>query len=370
MELVKLTKSYKKQEFPNQTSRDVGFRSLEFAHKASGGETSLDLTALVVPTELSSYGFTNPSVSQIQDAKLLFFSANMILWRSQGGAMINNSEFQVITNTKINLTKPAAVNEVFYGKVMAVPVPNQGVDARVIYTTGTLLAGQTDINVGQEFRVNKNPLAQIGEVEFVLEGETQMRNVNNAIASPSADGNYQEVDSGNGYSALLRVNQSVSYDRSYIVRSTVIYLWRSSGSRDAVIESLSGQVDRLVQVLASVSGQPTSYFQSGPNSVQMLQYGNIVASLVPSIATKSANFAPVSSQKWETYEVNAASGDITVTLPSPSSANSGNMLTFKKVDATYNFVTLSGTLDETVVLQNQNELTCVQSDGSTWIKIQ
>ncbi len=67
----------------------------------------------------------------------------------------------------------------------------------------------------------------------------------------------------------------------------------------------------------------------------------------------------------ETILVNAVAGAVTITLPA---ATSGRILTVKKVDASGNAVTLSGTVDTvvnpTLTVQFQSRL--IQADGSAW----
>lgn len=233
----KLTKSYRKQDSQNQTNLAIGFKSLVFAHKATIGDTSIDLTALSTPSELT--GFTNPSSSEIVAAQLLFYKNNLKLTRSAGGLMIPYQEYQVVSSSRINLTNAALDGEIFYGVVdFSAKTGVLGVDARVIRATGTLAASATDINVGAEFKTNAYSSSQIGEVLLYIDGILQMRNVNNVTAAPSADGNYEEVSLGTGYSSVLRMNQSVAYSRSYVVVSAVAIVQRPDGSRDAVLESL------------------------------------------------------------------------------------------------------------------------------------
>ena len=347
-------------------------KTLTFAHKSTaGGETSINLAALVLPTELSSYGFTNPSAQEIADAKLLFYKRNLLLFRSVGGALIPYLAYTVTSSTTITLASATSVNEIIYGAIFFTQKDGAlAVDGRKILATGTLAANATLINVGDSFKVNAYPSQQLGEVLLILDGVAQMRNVGNATYAPTADGNYQEIDSGTGYATILQVNVPMAYDRSFMVMGTGIIVQRPDGSRDTLIETLSAQMELIVGVLADVSGQPTSYFRAAPNYPQLSAYASMVTSLVPYIASFSTNVTGAGgTNKHETYKMDATSGDLSVTFATPASSNKGNFVYVKKMDVTANWVTMSGTFDETVVLQNQSDVTCFQSDGSTWIKV-
>lgn len=277
MSLGKNTLSYKKQSFQSDTNIGLGFKDLIIADQMVGGETYIDLTSLTVPTSMSSNGFTNPLSAEILDAKIFFFKENVSVIRSAGGMLIPYDEFQIISSSRINITTPALPNEIF-----TVVIRNKasngmmGVDGRVIRASGLLAAGLQDINVGQEFAINAYPASQIGEVMLFIDGQIQFRNVSNATASPSADGNYEEVPVTGGFGSILRMNTTELYARNWLVVSTAVIVQRPDGSRDSALESLAGQVDRIIPTLAEVAGVDESVFQGAPNYVQQKIFGDQV----------------------------------------------------------------------------------------------
>lgn len=275
------TNSFRKSDLPNQRSLGLGFRNLTFAHQASGGETSIDLTNLTPPTGWAAKGHSNPSQAEILEAKLLFFQKNLSLYRTVGGAIMPIDGFTIATATKINLEVPAGVNEIFYGKIIAAPKSGlYAIDGRKILETGTLLAGETEITVGEPFEVNSNPDHQIGEVALYLDGDIQMRNVDNVTAAPAADGNYQELPVSGGLTTKLKLNESDASDRSYLVVSTAMIALRPDGSRDAQLEKVSGAIDVMIPTLAALAGVPETNFQVNPSDVDLKQFGDIVVNLV------------------------------------------------------------------------------------------
>lgn len=85
------------------------------------------------------------------------------------------------------------------------------------------------------------------------------------------------------------------------------------------------------------------------------------------VVTKTVGDSPYTVVSTdETILVNAVGGAVTITLPS---ATSGRILTVKKIDASGNAVTLSGTVDgaasPTLTIQWQSRI--LQGDGSNWV---
>lgn len=58
-----------------------------------------------------------------------------------------------------------------------------------------------------------------------------------------------------------------------------------------MIERLQGQIDQMVPVLAAAAGVPESTFQTGPNDVDLKQFGDKVLGYDATIATLTASLA-------------------------------------------------------------------------------
>jgi hypothetical protein len=142
----------------------------------------------------------------------------------------------------------------------------------------------------------------------------------------------------------------------------------SVGSSSQFRVSSSGNLTRINNIAyswpasqASVNGQVLSNDASGNLSWVVPQ------ALKTPISTKTANYLVTTFDG--TILVNAASGAVTITLPSAASANEYHF-TIKKIDTSSNTVTIAGTIDGTTnyVLYSQHEAVRVQSDGSAyWI---
>lgn len=271
------TLSIRKQDVAEQKSVAIGFKKTILAHKATGGETGLNLSSLTVPTEMSSLGFTNPSTSDILTAKLFFYRKNFTLWSSSRGILAQDLSYTINANDTINFQGfTADADEIFIGTLDHNPKTTLNVvDAAPVVVTGTLAAGETDFVVGTPFEVNKYSNAQVGAVTYFIDGVQQFRNTNNQ-ASP-ADGNYYEVDPGGGASVLLRVNNAdPSNDRSVLILSTGLLAEKPTASMMADIEKVQGQIDAMIPDLAQAAGNPETDYQAAPNNVDLKQFGDLV----------------------------------------------------------------------------------------------
>lgn len=276
----KNTLSLRKKDVNEQRSIAVGFKKLVFAHKASLGATGIDLGSLVTPTEMSSLGFVNASTADMLAAKLLFFNKNLTLTSSSRNLLMQDLSYTVKSNSRIEFQGFTALEgEIFVGVIDAsARTGNNLVDARPIVATGSLAISVTDFNVGTPFRVNHTPGSQVGEVVVYRNGMQQFRNVGN---SPTGDGNYYEVQAGNGLGTVIRFNSApVSQADNIMVISNGLIAERPDGSMMAVIESLAGQLDQVIPTVAALAGQPETNFQAAPNNVDLKQFGDTVIAML------------------------------------------------------------------------------------------
>lgn len=275
-EIGKASVGIKKTDKRTDRKIALGHKKLVFAHKfASAGLTDIDLSSLSVPSEMSSLGFQNSSVSELADAKLMFLRANLRLLSSVNGELIDYIAYDVISNTKIRLKGSfvSALNEIVVGILEPVNFTGMiGVDAYAISQTGTVSG--TDIVVGEPFVLNKNSGQQVGDVLLFLDGVLQARNVGNAV---SGDGNYYELPpSSGGLSNTLRLNSAPPSPANYVVISNGLMTERPTAGVLAKIESLSAAVDIMIEDLALATGNPESRYQSAPSNVDLKMFGSRV----------------------------------------------------------------------------------------------
>jgi hypothetical protein len=269
--------SFKKKDVMEQKGIALGFKKVRFAHKATAGDTGISLTALVQPTEMSTYGFTNPSSATLAAAQLNKFRNNLKLTSSLRGLLVDQLSYVVASSTQINFIDFTAEDgEIFTGWLDEAPTTSLSVvDGSPIVATGILLAGQTDFNIGMPIVINENPAQQIGAVMAYVDRGLAYRKVGNTA---SGDGDYIEVPVAGGLGSLLRFNPS-GVDRFITVVSNGVVAERPDGSMTAMIERVQGQVDQMVPTLAALAGVPETNFQTGPNDVDLKQFGDLVLEL-------------------------------------------------------------------------------------------
>jgi hypothetical protein len=264
----------------------------KFAHESVlGGETFIDLDALVTPTSINT-GIINPVGGQLAAINLKNNSNSIVIISSDKGTLQQGSWQVSNSGRQINLAYETEPNEIFTVQVRTTQATANVVDADAFAITGTLLAGDVDIPLGQVFTLNANPTEQIGEVILTIDGVEQLRNVNNAVADPLADGNYQEVASGANQTNLLRLNQSFPVDVAYSVKANgLIVNAEPNNSHTQALESLGGQLDAIIPTVADLAGVDESDFQGAPNNVDLKAFSDRVYENKDNIATNTSNIA-------------------------------------------------------------------------------
>jgi len=157
-----------------------------------------------------------------------------------------------------------------------------------IVATGSLAAGQTDFGTSLAFPVNQYPTQQIGAVLVYLDGQLILRNVGNATAAPTADGDYQEVDAGNGFSILVRLNLADPLSaRTFTIVSNGFTVAQPTSVYQSQIQTLQTQQDVMASTLANVAGVTTASFYAVPNDTTRLTFTNRVTALESNSAYKN-----------------------------------------------------------------------------------
>jgi len=272
--------SIRKEDFPGGKDK-IGTASLVFAHQASGGETSVNLGALVAPASMVSNGFVNPSPSQISAANLFFFRKNLSLFSSLRGQIHDYDSYTVATGMMINLKFNLEEDEIILGKIQAVQsVGPLGADVKPFHVTYELPVGQTIVPLGVTFKVNQGANMQASPVMLVFRnGQAMLRNVGNAPASPYADGNFCEIDSGNGYGTSIEFNTPPSGTADSI---NVFFLALSVEGTPEIfssIERIAGIVYAMAQDLAAATGEPvTNYMAASVSEIDRMTYAAMVLS--------------------------------------------------------------------------------------------
>lgn len=316
----KKNSTLKKESVKENKLLTVGVKSLKFWHEAiADGETAIPFGTLNMPADVAVNGFSNPTSTEILAANLALFHTNVEVHSSLNQKLIEGLSY-VVKNSQIKFINNYESTE---GEIFVVVYKNDTitgtnvVDARPLTATGTLLAGATDFNVGEAFKTNAYPNDQLGEVLVFVDGEIQYRNVANAAATPSADGNYEEVQSAGGFGSIIRLNETSLLDRAIIVVSRNLIAERPDISMMQLIENLGGQLDSLVETTAALAGVPETDFQSNPNQIDLKSFGdqvtentNQISANVTAIASKEDEYDNEFQIKTLNSNISAANADI------------------------------------------------------------
>lgn len=295
-------------------SRDIiiGGNDIVFAHEATLGDKTIDLNSLVTPSEMASNGFVNPSASQIASAQLAIFKKRLDLKSTRGQLtqcldyIITDSGSIVFVNT---LGQTGALDgEIFIGKIRsfnsnAVVVTDARSFDVTISCPDDVPVGTTLINVGTEYEINANPLYQTGAIKPSLNGKRIYRNVGNAPASLTADGNYHEVSNGEKFGTQMELNTPMQ-DGDILG----IDFGLSIGSGDLQIfnslEMLQGALIKLAQDAANdIHGDNdiTRYLAANPTALERRAFGDLLLKL-NSLYNTSKTLSEFARYKYTTFE--------------------------------------------------------------------
>lgn len=270
----KNTLSIRKKDVAEQKSVAVGFKKTQFAHKAAGGETGIDLTSLTLPTEMP--GFTNPNTSDLTSANIFFYRKNFTLLSSSKGELIQDLSYTINSSSRINFVGfTADPDEIFVGIIDHNPSTSlQVVDAAPIVAHDSLDIGAVDFNVGVAFQVGQTPQ----KVAVYRNGLIQVRNTDNS--SSVLDGNYYEVDAGDGTGLIVRFNTAPSgQPDSIVVTSIGSLVEKPTASQLQEVERVQGQIDGMIPTLAQLAGVPETDFQAAPNNQDLKAFGDKVLAM-------------------------------------------------------------------------------------------
>ena len=296
------TNSFKKKDVAEQKSIALGFKKIRFAHKSTLGDATINLAALVTPTEMSSNGFTNPTSAEISRSQIQLFRNNLKLVSSLRGLLVDQLSYVVSSGTTITfLDFTAEDGEIFQGWMDEAPTTSLSVvDGKSIVASGILAAGVTDFNIGTPIPLNQNPSQQIGAVMVFADRGLNYRKVGNIT---SGDGDYIEVPVAGGLGSVIRFNASAS-DRFITVMSNGVVAERPDGSQTAFLERVQGQIDAMIPTLAAVAGVPTTTFQTAPNNVDLKQFGDTVAANIVNTTLNTTNLTTLQNSinaDWSSY---------------------------------------------------------------------
>ena len=290
-EVAKEDKSYSTED--NLPSKDINFGSsrIVFSHQASAGDKSIDLNNLVTPPDMAANGFLNANPAAIAAAHLSVLRNNLTLLSTRG-ILTPLLDYTVSDAGTINFLPSSVLGvdgalegEIFTGFITEVKANAIAVaDAKEYDITAddsNFTPGDTVINVGASYRVNENAAHQTGEIRVYKNGKRIYRNVGNAApGTPGVDGNYHEVDSGNGMGTTIELNvpaqagDMFGFDFGLKISSGDIQVFEE-------IERLQGIVLKLAKDAAVDFGTELSdYLTATPSETEKRAFGDLVLKML------------------------------------------------------------------------------------------
>lgn len=296
-------------------------KTVKFFHKATANQEIIDLTSLVFPA-LEMPTLTQASPSEIDAMKLFANDKFLVLTSTLKGNLILGANvyqgFTVLDNYKIKLNTPATLDEIFIGTMVVTSYETVTTDARRIVRTYNLAQGATSLSLGEDFKIT-NLTSQIGDLIVCRNGTQVLRNVGNVTASVSADGNYQEVDSGNGYGSLITFNEAPTDVNGDVV--TVDFGKQSTGDQAmwGKLEQVQSSILKMAQDLAEIAGDYTDisrYFSGNASEVDRRTFGDLVLSNKANVDLLLGAVAkPSMIRVYTSTGLVAAAGPSTRTIP-------------------------------------------------------
>lgn len=276
--IAKSSISLSKKDLTKSRKTLIASRNIVFYHKTVGGETTIDLNNLSMPSEMPTQ--VQATAEEISSARLAIFKKNLKLVSSANGELIQGLDYLVLDSYTISLIGPyqtigAEAAEIFIGTVVGSPMSDLTVvSTRDIVKTYVLPIGQTTLNLGQEYQIGTNTLENIGSMKVWVNGVLALRGQD-----------YIEVEAGDtGYGSTIEfLSAPVGIDWQIVVDFGV----RAITDTDAMgtIESLSGSVKRIADDLAVVAGTSANdYLTANPSEIERRTFGDMVLDFLGRIA--------------------------------------------------------------------------------------
>ena len=289
-QVAKEDKSFSVED--NLPSKEINFGSSRvlFAHQASAGDKSIDLTNLVTPSDMGSNGFVQALSTEISAAHLSVLRNNLDL-RSTRGPLIPFLDYVVTDAGTLNFlpTSVLGVEGALEGEIFVGVIDTKKANSLVVgdvkeydvtIDDTNFTPGDTILNLGVKYKVNENSLNQTGEFRAYKNGQRVYRNVGNALASPLADGNYHEVDAGTGEGTTVELNipaeagDIFGFDFGLKISKGDVAIFEA-------LERLQGSFLKLATDAAPGLGNPLSdYFTANPSEIERRAFGDKVLDLI------------------------------------------------------------------------------------------
>jgi hypothetical protein len=235
----------------------VASRNVTFYHKAAGGELSINLLALSMPSEMPTN--VQATVAEISGAQLAINKKNLTLVSSANGTLQQGLHYVVTSSTTINLIGLYAItgaeqDEIFTGSINSAPISDL-----------VVASAKSVANLGLEYQTGQNINDDIGIIKVFVNGALAVR-----------DTDYAEVDAGSGYGTTINFfTAPVSIPYQVTVDFGVMSITDNDGI--GTIESLGGAIKKIADDLAVVAGTSVNdYLNANPSEIERRAFGDQV----------------------------------------------------------------------------------------------
>lgn len=289
MSTGKGSKSIRKSQLGNDLLPTVGFLNYVIKHKATAGQTTINLGSLNVPTEATALGFIQPSGAALSSIDLSRFKNNVKVQSKARGLMDNPIEYRITGQQEITLNVSAAEGEIFTITVDSQPksIVNFTSAQPKVYSY-TLAAGTTDIPAGS-YTVNANPGEDVGDFMVLIDRQLQYRNTDNGLTG----GDYQEI------AGFVRMNTpDLINDRKVTLVWVGALVDNPQDSQLAMIQVLHGQLNALIPTVAAVAGVSEASLQVSPTDPDLAAFAATViaqANRITELETIRSTYSTVGS---------------------------------------------------------------------------
>lgn len=286
-------------------------KRIVFVHEIQSNQVGLsvvpiNLLTLSTPADMLANGFAQPSLGELNGSMIGSSKKNLRLSSSLKGPLIQDRHYKVVDNFTLNLIGDMAA-AVEAGEVLVGEIDSQVGDlvptsVRNRVKTVTVPIGQRTVNLANEFAVNAYPNERVGSVVLTTRnGSILYRNTGNS--QTNLDGDYYEVDSGNGYGTTVVLNSapiSVAYE---IFADFGPYSVTNTDSI-GLIQNLSGSIIKIARDLSQlVGGSQTDYTTANPSDIERRTFGDYVLSLLSRVTALEAKPSNVSGAYNTTADV-------------------------------------------------------------------
>ena len=236
------SRSYKKARIGDSNLPAIGFRRFQFAFEnvTQATDPTIAFAAVIgnVPAEMTGNGFFQPTLTELQNAKLGDFTENVVVMSNLNGVLSNYITY-TITNDSITFLNGYVLeaNEIITFSRGQEPVTgNRIVNARPLRQSGDvdfsgIGSAVVNFSVPEGFRIAPSVVTdgidsrQIGFVQVFVDGVLQFRNNGNGdedtIDAGMQTGNYRELFVGpdgtessitGGIANTIRFNMGQPFD--------------------------------------------------------------------------------------------------------------------------------------------------------------